>query len=158
MDLIQLAIDHINKMKQSMDLVKTKKGSLPELPKRLRQRARSIPSLILDAGLVPALLYYLSKTNPRSLEIAAKIIDCDERNSEVKEIDDTRETAYAFIASGILCVLKKLNFLNVELSKVDSIICGLEEIRRRKVELKATFAIRPYVIALKELAEAMWEG
>ncbi|MEB3760883.1 MAG: type III-B CRISPR module-associated protein Cmr5 [Desulfurococcales archaeon] len=152
LDMVELAMKHALRLNQLVST--TEKGK--DLAKKLRSRARELPSLIMDNGLVVTLLFYLSKAeNPKIVENSVKIMLNNERIKD--SILNPGKYAYALIAASVLTALKETGIIKIESdASVEDIVKILIE-KRESQEVMITGIIEEYVVNLKRAAEFLWE-
>ncbi len=152
LDMVELAMKHALRLNQLVST--TEKGK--DLAKKLRSRARELPSLIMDNGLVVTLLFYLSKAeNPKIVENSVKIMLNNERIKD--SILNPGKYAYALIAASVLTALKETGIIKIEPdASVKDIVKILIE-KRESQEVMITGIIEEYVVNLKRAAEFLWE-
>ncbi len=142
-----------------------------ELAKKLRSRARDLPSLVLESGLVPALLFYLSKTSPEDYRASYGALankdysglcssergahGADEHEKKGPSID---KISYSLITAGIIIVLRELGYLDGALNDVRKTIQAIIDLREKRKEFEASMIVQEYLVSLKRAAEALWEG
>jgi len=115
-----------------------------------RSRCREIPTLIEDVGLIPALSFCYAKATKERYENIRKLI---EEGGTIDEGDNISKGYAAFL----YFVLKRLKTLNlISDNSVAEPIEALKELR----DLKGSVArklLRPYIIQLKKLSEAVFK-
>ena len=152
LDMVDLAMKHALRLNQLVST--TEKGK--DLAKKLRSRARELPSLIMDNGLVVTLLFYLSKAeNPKIVEDSVKIMLNNERIKD--SISNPGKYAYALIAASVLTALKEIDIIKIEPNASVKDIVEILKGKIRTQEAMITGIIEEYVVNLKRAAEFLWE-
>jgi len=150
-DPLRAAIDNVKKVSVLAGENKTLSG-------KFRARARDLPSLVTEIGLVPALSFCYGKAGKDTYE------KMEESFSKNIKIDGNEEESYALYLLLVLDYIRKLGLINQTEGATDVVdalnqLSGgerLSESALPKVEL-ASKLIRPYLLEIKRLSEALFE-
>jgi len=116
-----------------------------------RARCREIPSLIEDVGFIPALSFCYAKAKK---EIYDEIKEKLNQRIEIDE-KDFMEKSYGIY---LYLTLKRLSELKlIDKTHVNDPIQAFEELSQGK-ERVASMLIKPYLVQLKKLAEAVFKA
>ncbi|MEM4620986.1 MAG: type III-B CRISPR module-associated protein Cmr5 [Desulfurococcaceae archaeon] len=116
--LLDLILECINQ-------ITSKCGSSTDIVKKVRSRARSIPSYSFTKGLVYSLVYIASRSSKDLVEIGLKAQKCEDVINEIimkKEVGN-EEKSYAIYGAILLYIAKELNIVNG--NRFDDIICDI---------------------------------
>ncbi len=113
-----------------------------EIGSKLRARAREIPEMMLELGLVPTLSYCLAKANIDNIK---KVITIIERDTSIEELKDAKseELAYALYTYALL------KYLAIIMGNVKGIELKMEELAE-KSEKEVSDILLKYFEALTE--------
>jgi len=158
LDPVRLAMEHALKINRFVDPGNKK------LRSRLRSRARELPGLVLDSGLVPALLFFLSKAEKEGYSRAVGVLPCQGSPAGGVINDEDNKYAYGLIARAVVCALDRTGKLpkqdndgnSINIDDITGIVESLGKMRGIG-ELEATLEIMEYLVSLKRAAEALWE-
>ena len=142
-ELILKAIEDFDKL---LSLLENKEES--KIGGSFRARCRELPSLIEDVGFVPALSFCYAKATKDVYENIRKLI---ESKSTIKDGDSTKQ-GYGIYLYLVLKRLKTLGLVKLDLNKPINILGELMEKERLASKL-----IRPYIVQLKRLSEAVFK-
>nr|MDO8080271.1 type III-B CRISPR module-associated protein Cmr5 [Candidatus Freyarchaeota archaeon] len=146
-DPILSAIDMFKLLLQCIDKEDVSKS---EIGKKFRSRCRELPGLIEDVGFTPALSFCYGKAGN---EIYQKVKDILMNKGKLSEGKET-EKGYGIY---LYFVLKRLNELGlIEEDHLSKPVDALGSIRAGKERI-ASRIIRPFVVQLKKLSEAIFE-
>ncbi len=164
-DLVELALRHILALDGAASSNEQKMTS--KHLSKIRSRAREIPSLIMESGLVPGLLFYLSKTGAYEYKYAARTLSCISGESSVEQSTDMNKEklddgkfSYAVVSAAIICSLVQLGYLDKMPQDIHEAIGSLLDLRNSSEgvrEIEALASIEQYLISLKRAAESLWE-
>lgn len=143
----ELISDAIKDFDELLSLLENKEES--EVGKSFRARSRELPSLIEDVGFVPALSFCYAKATKNVYEKIRKLIE--NKEDTIKDDDSTKQ-GYGIYFYLVLKRLKTLGLIKVNLDKP---IDALEELMEK--ERLASKLIRPYIVQLKRLSEAVFK-
>ena len=115
-----------------------------------RTRARTIPSLIMDIGLIPSITFLYSKIEEKNYKILINFLEKREDVSNLKKIS-SEKISYGLYLYLLLKHLKRKGLISDE-KDVPKSINALSQ----KVEF-STNIILPYLIEVKKLATALYE-
>ena len=135
---------------------------------KLRRRAREIPEMMLELGLIPTLSYCVSKAE---ISNVIKVTNVIVRGGSLNAIKDPEKIAYALYAYALL------KYLTIIVSRVNTVEFKIEDLvegDEKKVQnkligyLKALVKIsttaplyrmlQPYVLQFKRLCEATFKS
>ncbi|MEM0010392.1 MAG: type III-B CRISPR module-associated protein Cmr5 [Nitrososphaerota archaeon] len=116
-----------------------------------RSRCRELPSLIEDVGLIPALSFCYAKAKK---DIYEKIRNALRNASKIDDANYT-EKGYGIYLYFVLKRLKDLKL--IEEAHLDEPVTALEEIGKGKQRV-ASKLLRPYIVQMKKLSEAVFKG
>jgi len=148
-----------------------------KLGSKLRSRAREIPEMILELGLVPTISYCLAKAGVDNVIKVVRVIRKDSRES-ISELErsDQEELAYAlytyFLLNYLSIVAKKINNVEIDLDglagknnieekvkEIDNkLIRYLEELMKSTIKTLAHELLYPYMLQFKRLCEAVYKS
>ena len=111
---------------------------------KLRSRAREIPEMILELGLVPTISYCLSKANVDNVVKVIKVIEMSD-SVQLKELLEIKEEELAYA----LYTYALLNYLSIIAGKVGDSELKLEELAEKNRDRVYNVLIR-YLEALME--------
>lgn len=138
--------------------------SKEEVGLKFRTRAREVPEMILELGLVPTLTYCVAKA---SVENIVKVITVIELDSPVDKLKDirTEDLAYALytyallkyigIITGKFDVEDLVNINNTDASY--RLLNYLEVLINDNIEAAVHKLLQPYLLQLKRLSEAVYK-
>lgn len=115
-----------------------------------RARCRELPSLIEDVGFIPALSFCYAKATENVYENVKSLI---ENGHTIKDDDHVRQGYGIYF----YFILKKLKDLGLVKSDLKNPIEALKELMSGKERIANKF-IKPYLIQLKKLSEAVFKG
>jgi CRISPR type III-B/RAMP module-associated protein Cmr5 len=141
-ELISKAIEDFDKL---LSLLEKKEES--KVGESFRARCRELPSLIEDVGFVAALSFCYAKATKDIYENIRKLI---ESKSTIKDSDSTKQGYGIYF----YLVLKRLKTLGLVKNGLNKPIDVLEELTGK--ERLANKLIRPYIVQLKRLSEAVF--
>ncbi len=131
------------------------------------RRAKEAPQLVLQAGVVHTLLFYLSKSDEELLGELIAALRGGERpprglNNECRGEGKGYTIAAALLADALRTLaehglLGGANDACRHAADARSIARCLRALRENNVELRAETLLEPYLIAVKRLAEALHE-
>ena len=163
-EAIQVFMDIKTKIIDKLD----KEGE--EVGSKLRTRAREIPEMILDLGLVPTLSFCMSKANIDNIKEVINIIERDSSPEKLKNAKP-EELAYALYT---YAVLKYLTTVANKVGEVELKIEELAENNEKEVSNKLFRyldaliedniktllykLLQPYLLQFKRLCEAIYEA
>ncbi|MEM3383315.1 MAG: type III-B CRISPR module-associated protein Cmr5 [Nitrososphaerales archaeon] len=139
----------IKDFKDLLESLENKEQS--EIGKSFRSRCREIPSLIEDVGLVPALSFCYAKA---SKDIYEKVKSELRKGGKIDGNNPT-EKGYGIYFYLMLKRLKELKL--IEETYLDDPIKALEKISEGK-ERVANRLLRPYIVQMKKLSEAVFKA
>lgn len=119
-----------------------------EVGKSLRSRCRELPALIEEVSIVPALSFCYAKAGHKNYEEVKGALE-----REKGEINDGREKGYAVYLYFALKRLKELNL--IEETHLSRPIEALKHLANGNQRV-ASILIRPYIVQIKKLAEAVF--
>ncbi|MEM1521333.1 MAG: type III-B CRISPR module-associated protein Cmr5 [Candidatus Korarchaeum sp.] len=143
-DPVLSAIDDFKGLLDSL-----KNGEKSKVGESFRSRCRELPSLIEDTGLVPALSFCYAKASKEYGNVRKALED----GSKIED-DNPMEKGYAIYLYFVLKMLGSLGLLDE--SHLSDPIEALREIRGK--QRVASRLLRPYLIQLKRLSEAVFES
>ncbi len=165
---IKDAITVFLEVKKVIDKLDDKKKS-EEVGSKLRARAREIPEMILELGLVPTLSFCIAKAEVGNIIKAARVIVGRDQLNKVENIgsDELAYAIYTYILLKYLTsIVGKVN--EVEFRINDLIEKDEEEIQSTLIEyLKALIItsstplygmLQPYLLQFKRLCEATFNS
>lgn len=118
-----------------------------------RSRCREMPSLIEDMGLVPALSFCYAKAKK---DTYGKMREALESGGKIKINDEAHtEKGYGIYLYFMLKRLKDLKL--IEEGHLNEPIKALEELEKGKQRV-ASRLLRPYIVQMKKLSEAIFEA
>ncbi|MEM3404680.1 MAG: type III-B CRISPR module-associated protein Cmr5 [Sulfolobales archaeon] len=122
-----------------------------EVGKSFRSRCRELPSLIEDVGFVPALSFCYAKAKKATYDEVNRLL---KNGGKIDEKDDT-EKGYGIYLYFVLKRLKDLKLIKE--NHLDDPIKALGELSMGKQSV-ASRLLRPYIVQMKKLSEAVFEG
>jgi len=148
------------------------KNNSERIGSKLRSRAREIPEMILELGLVPTITYCLAKAG---IDKVIKVIGVIRKDSKelISELDksDQEELAYALytyvLFNYLSIVAKKINNVEIDLDKFaerkdeevsNNIIKYLEELMKSNIKTSLYELLYPYMLQFKRLCEAVYKS
>jgi|YelNatPaOPRAMG01_1025707.scaffolds.fasta_scaffold07589_3 CRISPR type III-B/RAMP module-associated protein Cmr5 len=149
MNEYNLILSAIRDIESLLNSLESKEKS--EVGKSFRARCRELPSFIEDAGFVSALSFCYAKA---SNNIYNQIKSTLEKSSEKIKDNASTEKGYAIYLYFVLKNLKDLKL--IEETHLSEPIKALEELEGEKSRV-ASKILRPYLVQLKKLSEAIFE-
>jgi len=165
---LQVFIDIKEKI---IDKIDKKKGE--NLGSKLRSRARQIPEMILELGLVPTISYCLARAGIDNVIKVVKVIRKDSKEL-IPELEKSgqEELAYALYIYVLLnylsIVAKKINNVEIDLDELaernnieevsNNIIKYIEELMKSNIKTLAHELLYPYMLQFKRLCEAIYKS
>ena len=139
-------------------------GKGEEVGSKLRTRAREVPEMILELGLVPTLSYCLAKSNVDSIKRIVSIIERDSSVDELKNIK-TEELAYALYTYALLKYIVTIvgglrieAFADMNKKEISSrLLKYLEELADASAKAQLHELLQPYLLQFKRLCEAVYK-
>ncbi|MEM1986524.1 MAG: type III-B CRISPR module-associated protein Cmr5 [Nitrososphaerota archaeon] len=131
-----------------LNLLEKKEKS--EVGKSFRSRCRELPNLIEDFGFVPAVSFCYAKAGKTNYD---KMKDVLETKSKIND-ENYMEKGYAIYLYFVLKRLKDLKLIDE--AHLNDPIKAFEELRKGKQRI-ASRLLRPYIVQLKQLSEAVFE-
>ncbi|MGC9014700.1 MAG: type III-B CRISPR module-associated protein Cmr5 [Thermoproteota archaeon] len=124
-----------------------------EVGKSFRARCRELPNLIEDMGLISALSFCYAKAgNDNYIQIKDTLKESGQKISDNNSI----KKGYAIYLYFVLKRLKDLKL--IEETHFDEPIKALEELNKGGKSRVASKLLRPYLVQLKKLSEAIFEA
>jgi CRISPR type III-B/RAMP module-associated protein Cmr5 len=178
-DPLELALHHALRVFDAARIHMRRAGG-DRVGEAFRRRAKDFPSLMAEAGLAPALTFYLSKSNPSKLPAALRLASC--RGLDTQQLDAIAKglgeelgrgegEGYTLMAALVLDALDKLAGLGL-VERGDDGCPGegdgyqiLKRVAERLLEIRsgeggeevrAAALIEPYLVELKKLADAFF--
>ncbi len=119
-------------------------GKISEVGSKLRTRAREVPEMILELGLVPTLSYCLSKAGVNNILKVIKVMKGDsEQLEDIKNVE-SEKLAYA------LYTYVLLHYLSLTMGKVSNVELRIEDLVNENDVNRASNMITRYMEALME--------
>ncbi len=134
MDVKENVIDKLNTSK------------INEVGSKLRTRAREVPEMILELGLVPTLSYCLSKASVNNILKIIKVIKNSSESEQLKDIKNVESEKLAYA----LYTYVLLNYLSLTMGKVGNVELRKEDLVNENDVDRASNMIIRYMEALME--------
>ncbi|MDW8044996.1 MAG: type III-B CRISPR module-associated protein Cmr5 [Nitrososphaerota archaeon] len=151
MSINDQVLSAIKDFKDLLNSLEKKEKEESEVGKSFRSRCRELPSLIEDVGFVPAMSFCYAKA---SKNIYEKIKNTLENKGKIDD-EESIKKGYGIY---LYFVLKKLRDLKlIEEAHLTEPIKALEEIAKGKQKI-ASKLLRPYIVQLKKLSEAVFKA
>jgi CRISPR type III-B/RAMP module-associated protein Cmr5 len=144
-DRILSSIKDIEDLKNSL---KNKEKS--EVGRSFRSRCRELPNLIEDVGFIPALSFCYAKAGDTYEKVKSTL----EKRGEIDD-NNHMEKGYGIYLYFMLKTLKGLKLIEEE--HLDEPLKALEELGKGK-QIVASKLLRPYIVQMKKLSEAVFEA
>ncbi|MEM1546944.1 MAG: type III-B CRISPR module-associated protein Cmr5 [Candidatus Methanomethylicia archaeon] len=142
--LILNAIADFNKLLSCLE-----KGEESNVGGSFRARCRELPNLMESVGFIPALSFCYAKATKKVYESIKNSMES--RGGKINDNDHTKK-GYGLFLYLVLNRLKNLKLIEADLTDPGSV---LEELADGKEGI-ASKIIRPYIIQLKNLSEAVF--
>lgn len=145
----ELILNAIKDFDEFFSLLENKEDS--KVGEGFRTRCRELPNLIEDVGFVPALSFCYAKATKNVYKKIRKLIE--NKEGMIKDDDHTKQS-YGIYFYLLLKRLKALGLIKADLNEPIEV---LEELTKGKERI-ASKLIRPYIIQLKKLSEAVFKA
>ncbi|MEM4310903.1 MAG: type III-B CRISPR module-associated protein Cmr5 [Nitrososphaerales archaeon] len=122
-----------------------------EVGKSFRSRCRELPSLIEDVGFVPAISFCYAKASKATYEKVKNML----KNGGKIDDNNHMEKGYGIYLYFVLKRLKDLKLIKE--AYLDEPIKALEELGEGKQRVAGRL-LRPYIVEMKKLSEAVFEA
>ena len=167
---IKAAVDKANELERSRACSSIKKGEEGRqreyTGEAIARRAKYLPSLILSAGLVPALTFYMSKTGGKeayrnAFRVLRGDVDCDVLKKVGDDLGGGEGKGYAVVLAAVIDALSKLHpeALGGEAPQDLKVLAAkLKEMHENKLDITAEAVLQPYLVELKKVVEALLGG
>jgi len=141
----------IEKVKLLIRCIDAPDAAKSRIGKSFRGRCRELPSLIEDVGFTPAMSFCYGKSGQKTYD------EVKEKLEDGKKLSDEKETDRSY-GIYLYFVLKRLNELElIDDKQVSDPVEGFKIIKEGKERI-ASKIIRPFIVQLKKLSEAVFEA
>lgn len=167
-DPLSLALEHGYRVREAVDEAKR---LWPDKAKDLTgeavtRRAKDLASLMLSAGLVPTLTFYMAKVEDDNVyEAALKLLEGSRTNNVLEKIKDDlsgKEGAgYSIILAAVVKALESLYPQALgggSPRSLKDLATRLKDMHEKRLDVKAESVLQPYLIELKKVLEALLGG
>jgi len=151
MKQVHYAIELISLIKKLIDKLGNEQK---DLGSKFRTRARFLPQMILDAGLLSNLSFCFGKITMENYSKLVKYILLKNDPQVLKNIS-SEDLSYGLYLYGILDYLRKINLITDDL--VQDPFKALNYLEKENRANIATNLLLPFIIEVKKLAEAIFK-
>ena len=151
MKQMHYAIELISLIKKLIDKLGNEQK---DLGSKFRARARFLPQMILDTGLLSTLSFCFGKITLENYSKLVKYILLENDPQVLKDIT-SEALSYGLYLHGILDYLRKINLITDDL--VQDPFKALDYLEKENRANIATNLLLPFIIEVKKLAEAIFK-
>ncbi len=164
MNPVREAIEVFLEIKRKLDEAKLSEGMRDKIKSKLRTRAREIPGMIIDTGLVPTLSFCLAKAGIDKLRLVLKLMGGYMDSNKLENIKP-EEISYALYTYVVMKYLDRIKSIKPGIREFmksidedrefsNKLYEYLKTLMQSNIALTASKLLQPYFIQFKRLCEA----